>query len=75
MQNKFTEEDHKLYVESLNWIAKNAKFGDGPVDVAFGITLRNHFAYLQSIASKISDNILEVKALHTPEEKNKKAGK
>lgn len=63
MDNKFTEEDSKRYVDALNFIATEAKFGSGEPDIPYMIKARNHFAFLQSIASKISDNILEVKKL------------
>ena len=71
MENKFTEEDSKRYVEALNFIAVEAKFGQGEPNIPYMIKARNHFAFLQSMASKISDNILEVKKITQPKKKDK----
>lgn len=65
--NKFTEDDKSKLVEALNFIANEAKFGDGPVRVDYSIKVRNHFAFLQTLIKKIDDSILEVKGVHEPE--------
>lgn len=65
MKNTFTEEDEKRYIEALNYIAKMAKFVE--VDTVKGsIELYKHFSFLQSVASKINSNILEIRKLHSP---------
>ena len=60
-KDTFTEEDVKTYVEALNFIATEAKFGDSPITIQYAIKIRNHFAILQNLKSKIEDHILEVK--------------
>lgn len=69
---KFTEEDLKKYIEALNFIAKEAEFPAGKVE--YSIKVRNHFAFLQSMAAKVEGNILEVKGVTelVPEKEAKK---
>lgn len=64
--NKFTEDDKNKVVEFLNFIAKNAKFGD--VDTKFCIEYFKLLNFMQtSILKKIDANILEIKAVtHNP---------
>jgi hypothetical protein len=69
MDHGFKESDEGRYVEALNFIANRAKFED--VDTVKGaIELYKHFNFLQSLVSKINANILEVRALHTPDKED-----
>lgn len=72
MNHGFTEQEQEKYVAALNYIATEAKFGN--VDTVKGaIELYKHFSFLQAIAQKINNHILEVKQVHTPAEEPKKA--
>lgn len=67
MENKFTEEDKKKFVEFLNFIAQNARFPDkenGGVDTKFCIEYFKLLNYMQiSILKKIDANIFEIKSV------------
>ena len=67
MTHGFTDTDEKKYIDALNYVATNAKF-ENVNTVKGSIELYKHFSFLQSIAKKISDNILEIQKLHTPAE-------
>lgn len=71
MENNFNDEDIKQYTAALNFIAKEAKFGEGEPKIMYMIEARNHFAFLQGLLKKIEANILEVKKLHKPKEDKK----
>ena len=71
--NAFTETDEKRYVEALNWIAQNAKFGESAPDIQFMLAGYKHFSFLQSLIPKINSNILQDIKLHeTPKEEKPK---
>ena len=72
---RFTEDDIKQYAAALNHIALHAKFGDGPSDIKFIIECRNHFAFLQSMMSKMEAHILEVKSVKHKKDEDKKGKK
>ena len=48
--NNFTEDDEKKYVDALNFIATEAKFGTDIPSIGYMIKGRNHFAFLQYIS-------------------------
>lgn len=75
LPNKFTEEDLKRYVSALNFIAAEAKFGKGEPDIKYMIEARNHFAFLQSISSKIEGNVAEIKSMKLKEQDEPKSKK
>lgn len=64
----FTEDDKKKFIEFLNFVAKNAKFGEMNVEGILSFTkLLNHMQV--AILPKINDHILEIKrVIETPQE-------
>ena len=71
---KFEEKDAEKITEFLNFLAKKAKF---EVTVAENIKLFGLLSYMQQILlKKVSANISEIVAIHTPPApKSKKAKK
>lgn len=65
----FTEDDEKKYVDALNFFALEARYGDGAPKLEYILKVQRHFAFLQSLVPKISDNIFEIKKLHKPAKK------
>lgn len=66
LDNSFTEADVKKYAEALNFIAKDALFNssDDAGTVRYAISLRNHFAHLQSLLPKLEAHIAEIKQVN-----------
>jgi hypothetical protein len=74
-KNKFSEEDHKKFVDFLNMVAEKAKFEFNTDDSLKYVRLLSHMQ--QQILPKMKANILEIKRVveTQPEEAPKEAPK
>lgn len=61
LPGKFTEADYNAYVDVLNFLATEARFGDGPPKLAYCMKVTKQFSLLQAISNKIHANIAEIK--------------
>lgn len=73
LDNKFTEEDEKKFIEYLNLVAKHSRFDMNTAELISYFKCLSHMQ--QVVLPKLKDNIFEVKSIKEEPKKKPKSRK